>query len=155
MKTVEKRFLEKVIKTENCWIWTGARHGNKGYGSFGWDGKVGKAHRFSYCNYKGIIPKGLCVMHTCDNTMCVNPDHLILGTHKENMIDRDAKGRQAKLQGSANGNAKLTANQVRAIRNEYIPNSVDKSLSKLAKRYGVSKKLVLNIVKDKAWKHII
>lgn len=152
-----ERFNEKIEVSDNsCWTWRGARHSPRGYGSFGlskqdnW--RVVKAHKFSYFLHKGSIPSGACVMHTCDNTMCVNPNHLMLGTHQDNMRDRNSKGRQARLKGESNGNSKLTTKNVLNIRKLYSLGEY--SFKDLAKKFKVSKKLILNIVHRKAWKHV-
>lgn len=90
---VAKRFYSRVIKTDSCWIWKGTI-GTDGYGSlYDENSRQEKAHRISYRLNKGEIPKGLCVMHKCDNKLCVNPEHLSLGTRKENNLDRVKKGR--------------------------------------------------------------
>lgn len=90
------RFIEKVDKTDTCWNWTGTTY-RRGYGHFGrhLDGKfkMYKCHRYSYEYFKGPIPEGLLVLHTCDNPACVNPDHLFLGTHQDNTDDMMDKGR--------------------------------------------------------------
>jgi len=90
---VEDRFWSKVQKTENCWLWMGART-KLGYGQRG-GRKTGRryTHRLSWEMRFGPIPEGLCVLHHCDNPPCVNPDHLFLGTKKDNTQDMIAKGR--------------------------------------------------------------
>jgi len=90
-----ERFMKYVITSEDsgveCWIWAGALDGN-GYGAW----KLGEfksgAHRSSYKLFRGSIPAGLCVRHTCDIHICVNPQHLLLGTYKDNMRDAMERG---------------------------------------------------------------
>jgi hypothetical protein len=89
-----KRFFEKVEKTDRCWEWTAGSRGN-GYGAFKYNGKVIDSHRMSWIIHNGEIPDGLFVCHKCDNTKCVNPDHLFLGTNSDNMKDAYDKGRLA------------------------------------------------------------
>lgn len=93
-RPAEDRFWEKVDKTENCWLWS-ASVNNQGYGEIhlGERNDHCYAHRFSWMINKGPIPKGLFVLHRCDNPRCVNPNHLFLGTQKDNLHDAMAKGR--------------------------------------------------------------
>ena len=88
-----ERFLEFVKKTHSCWIWKGHILWD-GYGQFrGYNSLKMRAHRFSFEYYKHKIPEGMQVLHTCDNPKCVNPEHLFIGTHKDNMHDMTMKGR--------------------------------------------------------------
>ena len=81
---VAERFWAKVRKTPTCWIWTAAL--DDGYGQFWYDGRMVRAHRFAYELVIGPIPDGLEPDHLCENTACVNPDHLEPVTHQENML---------------------------------------------------------------------
>jgi hypothetical protein len=86
--------LFNVESTEpgECWEFLGTRD-KDGYGRLAVDGRKTRAHRVAWVVYRGEIPEGLHVLHTCDVPACVNPEHLFLGTHADNMHDRDAKGR--------------------------------------------------------------
>jgi hypothetical protein len=96
-QTVEERFNKKykINETTDCWEWQYATN-NLGYGFFRNNDKMRLAHRVSYEINNGPIPSGMCVCHLCDNPVCVNPDHLWLGTVKENMHDMIKKGRANK-----------------------------------------------------------
>ena len=93
-KTAEERFWEKVSKSESCWNWIGAVT-TTGYGVFqkGRRGeKLHKAHRFSYEIHNGKIPEGKLVLHSCDNKKCVNPIHLSIGNHSQNIQEAWDRG---------------------------------------------------------------
>ncbi len=91
----EERFWSRVKKTDACWEWMGHRE-SQGYGRFGWHKNpwLGRAHRFAWHVSYGPVPDGLFVLHRCDNPPCVRPDHLFLGTAKDNMQDCLKKGRK-------------------------------------------------------------
>jgi hypothetical protein len=105
-REITKRFWSKVEKSEECWLWK--RHCDKdGYGTFSvgrrFNNTTVNAPRMAWTLTNGEIPKGMCVLHKCDNPPCVRPDHLFLGNHLENARDKVLKGRQSK--GIKNGNS--------------------------------------------------
>lgn len=101
METIDKKVIERfaskvrVNKETGCHEWIAGLFKSR-YGQFRYKDKKWRAHRFSYLLYKGELPKGLCVLHTCDNRKCVNPGHLFLGTHQDNMTDMVSKGRDTR-----------------------------------------------------------
>lgn len=120
--------------------------------------KMHFTHRWSYERFVGKIPSGLIVCHKCDNPSCVNPEHLFVGTHKDNAQDRNSKGRNADVSGEKNAAAKLSKNDVLEIRNLYFSNDVSNpylrkkySQYKLAKAYGVSQSAISMILSEKRW----
>lgn len=150
MKSVIERFDSKIEKTKDCWNWIGAIK-KDGYGQFSLSSeKSFLAHRFSWILNNGDIPKTLCILHKCDNKKCVNPKHLFIGTNQDNSNDMCKKGRQSR---GENALAKLTIEQVRSIRKEYIPRKV--SCYFLASKYGVVPKTIHNIITKTRWKHIL
>ena len=126
-----------------------------GYGKRKIGGKTLRAHRVAYCEHHGVSLQdiaGLVIMHRCDNRACVNPQHLAIGSHQENMRDMVSKGRAAK--GERCGRAKLSAADVEAIRRDYVPRSRSASAAVIATRYGVSRRCVASIVERRTWRHI-
>ena len=148
---VSHRFWRKVDKSGECWEWTGSRR-SKGYGDLVKEGRNVGAHRISYELANGPIPDGLCVCHHCDNTGCVNPDHLFLGTSAENTADMIAKGRAVHGRGETLYSAKLTEQNVRDIRAKH---SEGVTGSSLAREYGVTTGTISHIIKGRRWKHLL
>ena len=146
------RFWAKVDKRgpDDCWEWKeSVRRG--GYGAFGVNKKVVSAHRFSWEMHNGPIPEGMFVCHTCDNPLCVNPNHLFLGTHSDNMADaanKDRMRRWERARGESHGNAKLTEDQVYEIRDD------TRMPKEIAKEYGVNGPAVSKIQLRRSWKHL-
>lgn len=93
-KVLPERFWAKVQKLSGCWVWT-ASLDRYGYGHFGMDGRHYRAHRLVWTSMNGDPPVGMHVCHKCDNRRCVRPDHLFLGTNRDNFRDASRKGRIA------------------------------------------------------------
>jgi hypothetical protein len=183
--TLSRRFWRSVGSrvAGECWEWRGEASRN-GYGRFILSRAGGKrrgttAHRVAYMLAKGNIPAGRYVLHSCDNRLCVNPDHLSIGTHQDNMDDMHAKGRgssgpshaaavaasaqrgadhwtnraPARInRGSARPLAKLTDDNVRDIRRRV---GMGESQAALCREMGVAAATVCNIVNGKTWRHLL
>lgn len=114
---VIERFMAKVDTSGDCWVWRGATNGGNDkdfkYGFFAVYPRMYYAHRFMWEYHNGPIPPKMVIMHTCDNPLCVRLDHLRLGTQRENMQDRDRKGRNGNLgkPASEQAKAKMSAAQ--------------------------------------------
>jgi hypothetical protein len=137
-------FMSKIEKTDTCWIWMGSKDKN-GYGQFMVNYKNVRAHRYAYSQLKGTIPDGLILRHSCDTPACVNPEHLMVGTHKENARDRVNRGRNRDQRGGKNNKAKLTEDKVLAIRDD------DRIQLEIARDYGVSQQTVSDIKRKRIW----
>lgn len=144
-------FFSKIEKTSKCWNWKGSTR--NGYGAFKYRRKVYGAHRFSWMLFNGEIPFSKIICHKCDNKLCVNPNHLFVGTHKDNMQDMVKKGRHrsvCKFQlGRIPKNRKLTIKEAKKIRTLY-KKGIKKN--KLAFLYNVNEKVIYLIVNNKTYK---
>lgn len=158
--TPEQRFWLYTRKgnPDECWKWLGYIPRGKyglGYGQLRDETKKRlPAHRFSYRLHKGPIPNGLIVCHKCDNPKCVNPNHLFLGTHKDNAEDRDRKGRgnPGVSLGEKHGNSVITDKIVLEMRRLYRPRKVSQQF--LADRFNCDRKTVSHVVRRSTWRHI-
>lgn len=142
-----ERFWEKVDKSGDCWIWT-ASVLKTGYGCIRIDKRTIRAHRIAYELANGPVPDGLLLRHTCDNRRCVNPAHLVPGTHKENAQDALDRGRH--LVGEDDPKAKLSNRDVAAIRTALASGITGRSL---ARRYAVDESMISQIKNRKARRH--
>lgn len=167
---LQSRFNQYVSKpngADGCWLWIGGKY-QSGYGYFTVTNRQIAAHRCAFLMAYGAIPDGLFVCHDCpggDNRACVNPNHLWLGTHKQNMADMTQKGRQAiglrngaytkpdrVRKGTEHGRAKLTEGDVLAIRRKYATGTV--TLKNLSAEYGVVFSIISRIVRYEIWAHL-
>lgn len=152
-----------------CWIWTDTLWGNDRYAQIRICGDRILVHRLSWWIHHGRIPEGLYVLHHCDNPICVNPDHLFLGTHADNMVDKARKGRAPSLTGGRNGSYTkpecrpkgerhgghvLTEEDVISIRERYIPRHSKHGTNAIARELGMSQYAIWAIVTRKNWRHI-
>lgn len=148
-KTIAQSYDDFVIRNgEGCWGWKGCTVGG-GYACIKRSGTSMYMHRYVYEQAVGPIPAGMIVRHKCDNPICTNPDHLEIGTHKDNSRDMSERGRT--LIGPRNPAAKLDEGKVadikRAIRG-------GESQSSLARRYGVCQQAISNINRGLVWRHV-
>lgn len=153
-----KSFYDKVAFEPNtgCWIWIGATSGcdseQASYGKiYGKSDGFKLAHRYSFFLHNGEFDRSKLVLHHCDNPFCVNPQHLYLGTNKDNSQDIVRRKRRS-WKGVKNSRAKLTDEQVIAIRNEYIPYKNHQGI--LSAKYGVAASVINKIVRKELWTHI-
>lgn len=156
-----ERFLRSVTKTSGCWLWTGFIRPN-GYGRLSVGGRGGKcvyAHRFAHRAFKGEIPPGMDVCHTCDVRNCVNPAHLFIGTRADNMRDAARKGRTARGEAhslrckrAAMKRSRLNPRLIRQIRGGV--DSLGADPKSLAKALGVSTSLIMKICRYEVWSDV-
>ncbi len=147
-------FEERIKKhsapepNSGCWLWTKCTDTN-GYGQTTVNRRTRQAHRLSYEVFRGPIPKGKWVLHSCDTRCCVNPDHLRLGTPQDNSDDMVRRGRSGR--GERGGNAKYTEAQVMAWRDRYSKNE---RMKDIAASEGVPYPTLYEAVRGKKWTHL-
>lgn len=158
MKPLKERFWKYVDKFGNngCWEWRGSLD-SKGYGKIldeggAKNGKLLAAHRVSYLIHYGDITNGLYVCHKCDNRKCVNPEHLFLGTAKDNSQDMIAKNRLPKRNGET-CNSKLTRSQVTEIK-KLLAGKLE-TISDIANKYNVGYNVIWDISANNTWKNVV
>jgi hypothetical protein len=161
----QARFWSKVsVKSDSeCWEWLGGKK-HDGYGEIRWPtgerrSRVVGAHRVAYEIAKHNISPSDIVMHICDNPSCVNPQHLVIGTKRDNIVDMINKNRQGEwhkgprpiIKGAGHRNAKLSEKQVVEI---YGLKKQGEPASLIAKKYGISMANVYSIVYGKSWRKL-
>lgn len=175
----KERFWAKIDTSgSGCWEWQGYTN-RDGYGSFTIGGKTIRTHRAAYALVNGVIPQGLVVRHSCHNPACCNPDHLSVGTQRDNVRDMVEAGRQfselrkkpksaehavkiaqaikeyrARLKAEGrphNGRHKLTDEQVRELRSAYIAGA---ELSDLSQKFGICKTAVARVGKKRTYAYV-
>ncbi|MCE5211838.1 MAG: HNH endonuclease [Deltaproteobacteria bacterium] len=134
------QFEKFVIKKDGCWGWTGTKSTN-GYPQIRHNKKIIHGNRVSYELHHGEIPRGLDVLHKCDNPECTNPDHLFLGSHLDNMHDAILKGRMR-------GKRTFSDDFIKTIRDEYAKG--ERTVKELGKIYGIGADYLSRIVNHKA-----
>ena len=153
---IRERLLDKVeiITESGCWVWMGGTD-TFGYGNPSIDLKKRSAHRLSYAEFNGKIPDGMCVLHRCDVPACINPNHLFLGTHQDNMKDMALKGRARgggsyeDRNGESNPNSKLTASEALEIKHSRL------TQKQLSEKYGVAAGTISGIKTGKRWGSVL
>lgn len=147
---IRERFEARFEVGPSCWVWRGTKQSRPGaYGVIQAGRMQFRAHRLAYFYAFGPIPAGLVVRHTCDNPLCVRPDHLRVGTQLQNNRDKVARDRQAR--GTRVNTARLTATQVRDLRKRM---DAGESPSQLAREFGLGKTTVFHIKHRTSWRHV-
>lgn len=144
--TPKKKKVEYIVTENGCHEVISHSCNKDGYPIIKDDYKKKTIHRLVYQEHFGRIDEDLVIRHKCDNRLCINPEHLEIGTHSENVMDRDIRHRTAI--GNRNGRSKLDEDKIRYIRNSNL------SQAKLGEMFGVDKKTIRCIKKNLTWKHV-
>jgi hypothetical protein len=149
LRPVKDRLLEKIVAgSGGCWVWVGQKDW-KGYGKIKLNGRTMGVHRVSYELHVGpIIPPDSYVVHSCDVPACCRPDHLSLGTPRDNERDKIAKGRRPSTRGSNHGTAKLLEADVHDIRRRL---KAGESTASIAREKKMSPSAIYDIKTGKRW----
>lgn len=147
-KTLRKENYYITEPNSGCWLWLGHLD-SLGYGRVRIQGRSVGAHRYFYSMYKGSIPEGLHVLHVCDVRCCVNPNHLFLGSHSDNMQDMYRKGRGNRPCKEKHYNSKLSSEDVIEIKDRYKSGNVTQC--ELASEFGVTQANIGYIVRGESW----
>jgi hypothetical protein len=148
----ELRFWSLVeIKPSGCWEWK-RRFKVRRYGSFTWQRKTRQAHMVAWILTFGEPPIGSCGLHRCDNTWCVRPDHIFIGTQAENVADMHKKGRQNNAVGSNSGQSKLIESQVSEIKKMLADGIYERII---AAKFNVARVTINHIHTGRTWKHVL
>lgn len=134
---------------DECWPWLRART-RKGYGSTAFYGETCNAHRAAYLFTFGAVEPNRDICHHCDNPPCCNPSHLFVGTRRDNMADKAAKGRS--VRGERHRAARLTADQVREMR---VRAASGEAYVSLAHFYGIARQNIRSICLRRLWRHVV
>lgn len=147
---ISERIDKHIVSKANCWLTDLACNFDGGYPQIEINGKIRRLSRVMFELYKGEITPGKLVCHQCDNPACINPDHLFLGTPKDNSMDMIIKNRQAK--GFQHGRAKLNEEKVLEIKRDLAETNLTQK--EIAKKYGVSKMNISHIKNGHLWSHV-
>lgn len=152
----EGRFWSHVRRSDGCWEWVGARNW-AGYGVIRVAGRQTRAHRIAYQLVIGPIPSGMNVLHSCDNPPCVRPEHLRVGTQRDNLADAQERGRKftpfrgRNQRGSANQGARLTEADIPVIRARL---AASERHHEIAADYGVNRATISQVARGFSWGHV-
>lgn len=148
--SVKRRFWKYVKKSPGCWEWTGAK--SEGYGAFGINYEMYRAHRVSYEIRFGKLVNDLVVCHKCDNPACVRPGHLFLGTHQDNILDCINKGRRDTPSGERHHFSTFSSDEVllmRDLRHHGVPVPI------LSGFFDAPSSTIRKVLLGISWKHLL